>query len=177
MKRLTAPLFLLAGLLPVVLGACKDKSVSPPAARIESAGEAMRNDNRDIAKRLAEQKAAVDTAGEQQRASSERQQFVDSLAAVGKRWLDVSAEAERTVRGELDPVIKKLDAVKSEADGVAVNECTGAARTVLSASMGATIAAYSQFRKETGKAEAAQKKLDEAITQFDEYEKQLARCR
>ena len=174
MKRTTIPslLFLAASLC-----ACGEKPVAPAEVRVESAGEALRNDNRAIAQRLAEQKAAVDAASEQQRASNERQQFVESLAPIGKRWLDVAGEAERTVRSDLGPVIKKLDTLKSEADAIAVNDCTGQARAVLSSSMATTIEAYSLFRKETGKAEAAQQKLDQASTQLAEYEKKLAGCR
>lgn len=165
---------LLASLLP----ACGDKPAPAPETRVESASEAARNDNRAIAERLAEQKAATDAAFEQGRARAEREQMVEALSAVGRRWSDALNEIGSVGRSDLAPAIKKLETLKAEAEAVPVNDCTGKARVAMSASMAMSIDTYNQFRAGTGKPDdAMQQKLQQAAVQFSEYEKQLGGCR
>lgn len=175
MKRTT---ILFAFASAILLAACGDKPAAPAETRVESASEAARNDNRAIAERLAEQKAAADAAFEQGRARAEREQFAESLAAVGRRWSDALTAIGSVGRSDLAPAIKKLETLKAEADAVAVNDCTGQARGTLTASMSASIDTYNQFRAGTGKPDdAMQQKLQQAAVQFSDYEKQLGTCR
>ena len=167
-----------AFVLALLLTACGDKPATPADARVESASEAARNDNRAIADRLAEQKGAADTAFEEGRARAEREQLVESLAGVGRRWNDALNEIGSVGRSDLAPAIKKLEALKAEAEAVTVNECTGKARGAMTASMANSIDIYNQFRAGTGKPDdATQQKLQQAAAQFGDYEKQLGGCR
>lgn len=129
---------------------CKETPVPQSDLRVESASDAARNDDRAIAARLAEQKAAVDEAYARERAREQRQRHVDALRAVGKRWDEGLDEAGRTPRTAVPGAIKKLQAIKSEAESVEVDDCTGDARTTLVASMAASVEALSLFQKETG---------------------------
>jgi hypothetical protein len=160
-----------------VLAACDRKTPVASDTRVESASEAMRNDSRAIAERLAEQKASTDATFQQGRAKEERAQFVESLTAVGRRWSDALDETGRVGRSDLAPAIKKLETIKAEADAAAVNECTGRARAALTASMATSIDTYNQFRAGSGKPDdAAQQKLQQAAVQFSDFEKQLGGC-
>lgn len=169
---------LLVFISATVLAACGDKPAAPAVTRVESASEAARNDNRAIAERLAEQKGTADAAFEEGRARAEREQLVESLAAVGRRWSDALNEIGGIGRSDLAPAIKKLEAIKAEAEAVTVNDCTGKARGSMTASMAGSIDTYNQFRAGTGKPDdAMQQKLQQAAVQFSDYEKQLGGCR
>lgn len=157
---------------------CKDKPAPKEEVRVESASEAMRNDDRAIAERLAEQKGAADKNYQQQRAADERKQLAESLTAVGRKVSDVIEEASRTGRSSLAPVLTKMADVKKEVDAVAVNDCTGGARASLAAALATAIDVYTQFSKESGAAsDAAQQRLVQVATQFADYEKALGACR
>lgn len=140
----------IAILLVATLFGCKPPTPPKSEVRVESASEAAKNDDRAIAARLATQKAAVDTAFEKGRANEARQRNVDVLSAVSTRWSSSLAEASRTPRTGIAEPLKKLQAVKSEADTVEVDDCTGGARATLQSAMAASIDAFSAFQKETG---------------------------
>ena len=136
--------------LAATLFGCNDDATPKSEVRVESASEAARNDNQAIAGRLAQQKAAVDEAYARERFREQRQRYVDALRAVGTRWDESLDEASRTPRSAVAGAIKKLQAIKSDAELVEVDECTGGARAPLVSSMTASIEALSLFQKETG---------------------------
>ena len=136
--------------LVATLFGCNDAAAPKSEVRVESASEAARNDNQAIAVRLAQQKAAVDEAYARERSREQRQRYVDALRAVGTRWDESLDEASRTPRSAVAAAIKKLQTVKSDAESVEVDECTGGARATLLSSMTAAIEAFSLFQKETG---------------------------
>ena len=161
-----------------LLMACGEKPPAPVETRVETAGEALKNDSRAIAERFAAQKAATDVNFQQESARAERARFVDALTVIAQRWPDAFAEVGRTGRSDLAPAIKKLDAIKADVDAAAVNDCTGQARVALSASMGMVIETYNQFRQSTGNADdSMQQKLQQAAEKFRDYEKQVGACR
>lgn len=137
-------------LLAVTLSGCQPTAPPTSEVRVESASEAARNDDRAIAGRLATQKAAVDDAFEKGRANELRQRNVDALRAVSTRFTEGLGEASRTPRSDIAAPLKKLQTIKTEADAVEVDACTGAARTTLLSAMAASIEAFSLFQKETG---------------------------
>ena len=136
--------------LAATLFGCNDDAAPKSEVRVESASEAARNDNLAIAGRLAQQKAAVDEAYARERFREQRQRYVDALRSVNTNWDQGLDEASRTARSKVAGAIKKLQAIKSDAELVEVDECTGGARATLVSSMTASIEALSLFQKETG---------------------------
>ena len=139
----------IAALAATTLG-CNEAAAPKSEVRVESASEAARNDNLAIAGRLAQQKAAVDEAYARERFREQRQQKVDALRAVNTNWGQGLDEASSTARSKVADAIKKLQAIKNDAELVEVDECTGGARATLVSSMTASIEALSLFQKETG---------------------------
>jgi hypothetical protein len=164
-------------LVAAMMFGCKDAAKPKTEAYVESASEAARNDSRASAARLAEQKAATDEAFEKGRAREERQRNVDALRAIGTRWGEGVIETSRTGRSDLAAPIRKLQQIKSDAEAVAVDDCTGKARTSLVASMSAAIAAYGMFQKETGDAsDASKQQLETAGKLLTTAEQELTTC-
>lgn len=178
MKRTTVPTLLLIASVAALMVGCGKKTEPAPTVKAETAGDAMRNDNADIAKRLAEQKGATDAAFEKQQAQNEKTAQYDALAAISSRWVAVVGEAQKTGRSDMDAVIKKFEDVKTEASNLAVNDCTGRARAAMLTAMSSTIDAYRQFRTETGAAsDTSKEKLQQAASQYGEFEKMMPACR
>ena len=147
MKRIVT--LVLISLVATLFG-CKDATAPKSEIRVESASEAARNDDRAIAVRLAEQKAAADEAYARERVRELRQRSVGALLAISIRWDQTLDEANRTFRTEIAGVIRKLQAIKSDTEAVEVDECTGGARATLASSMDDTIEGLNIFQSETG---------------------------
>lgn len=170
----------LAGfILAINLAGCSDPPPPPRSATIESADQAMRNDGRAIAERLAEQKAAVETAYRQAEAIEERRKAAEALSQIATRWDSAVDGASKVLRKELDEPLKKLQAIKAEAEAVAVNECTGPARTALVAAMNTSLEAFAMFRADTAKvvSDAIKAKHNKGGDLQLEAVAQLAKCR
>ena len=129
---------------------CKDAPAPKSEMRVESASEAARNDDRAIAIRLAEQKAAMDEAYARERVRELRQRSVDALRAISTLWDQTLDEANRTFRSEIAAVIKKLQTIRSDMASVEVDDCTSGARATLASSMDTTIEGLNIFQSETG---------------------------
>ena len=174
MKRSNLLAALLVG---IAICGCKE-APPPPAAPFETAGEAMRRDNADIAKRLAEQKAAVDSNFQAERARAEKMQIADSLAALGKNVGDAVDEVGRVTIREIDAPSKKLEAAKAEMETLTVNECTAPLRTTLLGVVASTQEVIARYKREKGNAsEATREKLQNVLVQFDEVSRKIPACR
>lgn len=149
MKR-TSLLSLVMVLLAATSFGCRDAVAPKPDAVVASASQEALKDYRDIAERLAQQKAKADDAFAKNRANEERQRIVDTLRAAAARWDEVLNEVSRTPRNEIATSIKKLQAIKIETEAVEVGECTDKARVTLLSSMATTLEALTMFQKETG---------------------------
>ena len=174
MKKICAVLTML---LAATAFGCKEAAAPKSEVRIESASDATRNDSRAIAGRFAEQKAAADEAFEKGHAREARQRNVDTLRAIGSRWNDALNEATRTGRSDIAGPIKKLQAIKSEADTVEVDDCTGNARTTLQSAMTVFIDAFSTFQKETGNSgEATTQKAQQGTDLLRTAQQEMEAC-
>ena len=174
MKRIVT--LVLISFVATLLG-CKDATAPQSEVRVESASEAARNDDRAIAVRLAQQKAASDEAYARERARELRLRNVDVLRAVGARWDQGLDEASRTPRSEVTGAIKKLLAIKSDAEVVEVDDCTSSARVTLVSSMSASIDALTMFQKETGSGgEASTLKLQQAADLLYASQREMNAC-
>ena len=139
---------------------------------------AISPDSGAIAGRHASQKASVDEAYQKGRANELRQRNVDALRAVGTRWSAALAEASGTPRSEIAAPLKKLQALKSEADTIEVEDCMGAARKTLQSAMAATIDALSSFQKETGvSADTTSQKIQQGADLLQAALQQMDECR
>jgi len=168
----------LAVLLAAACSGCGERPVPPPEVKVESASEALRTDMREIARRFAEQKAAADASFQQERAHNERQQNVDALAAVAQRLGAGIRDAGTTGRGEFAGLIKKVEALKADANAVVVDDCTGKVRTNLLEAISTTVDAFNSFARETGAASAVStQKLLQAIDQLNAIGQELRACR
>ncbi|MBL0122110.1 MAG: hypothetical protein IPP88_05060 [Betaproteobacteria bacterium] len=165
-------------LLAAVCASCGDRAAPKPEVKVESASEALKNDQRDIAQRFSEQKAAADANFQQDRARADRQQNVDAMAALAQRLGAGIKEAGTTGRSDFAGLIKKVDAIKADANAVAVDDCTGKVRASLLEAVSATVDAFNSFTKETGAAsEASTQKLSQAADQLDAIGQELRACR
>ena len=144
----------LLSLVMVLLAAtsfgCRDTTAPRSDTVVATASQEARNDYRDIAERLAQQKAKADDAYAKNRATEERQRIVDTLRAAAARWDEVLNEVSRTPRNEIVTSIKKLQAIKADTEAAEVGECTDKARMTLLSSMTTTLEALAMFQKETG---------------------------
>ena len=164
-------------LCAALTGCGESKPPANPAA-METAGDAMRNDDRAIAQRLAEQKTAVESAYRLAEAAEERQKAIDAVNQVIKRWDGAVEVASSTKRTELEGPVKQLQAIKGEAEAMPVNDCTGIARATLVNSMNTTMEAIAMFRKETDKAsEATKEKHNNGADLLAESAAQLSKCK
>lgn len=161
-----------------LLAACSEKRPEPPSMPVESAGQAMRRDNADIAKRLAEQKAALEKQAGEDRVVREKQARVDAIYAMGRRWDGAVAAAAGATRAKLDEPLAEMEKIKTEAAAIEVDACTGKARDLLVSSMVATIDAYRQFKGETGDpSEAVKAKNKEGANLLAESSAQISLCK
>ena len=170
---------MLAGtVLCAALTGCGESEPPANPAAMETAGDAMRNDDRAIAQRLAEQKTAVESAYRLAEAAEDRQKAIDAVNQVIKRWDGAVEVASSTKRTELEGPVKQLQAIKAEAEAMPVNDCTGIARAPLLNSMNTTLEAIAMFRKETDKAsEATKEKHNNGADLLAESAAQLSKCK
>ena len=174
MKRIVT---LVAVLLAATAFGCKDAAPPKTDVRVESASEAARKDDREIAERLAQQKAATDDAYQKQRARESRQQYVDLLRAATKRWEDGLSAATLIPRFEIGPQITKLQAIRSEAGTIDVDDCSGPARAILQSSMAVSFEALAMFQKETGESgDATTQKVTQAAELLSQAKTQTDAC-
>ena len=169
---------LAATFLTTTLVGCGESAPPASTAPVESASDTMLKDDREIAVRLAAQRAAAEVAFRKEQERAERQRFNDPFDAIYRRWGAGLDEAESTRRADMAGMIKKLEGVKAEAEALATNECTGKARATLVASMSATIEALNLFSKEKGDASAAtRQQLEKSAALQTTAEQEFATCK
>ena len=168
----------LAVLLVAAVSGCSEPPAPRPAVKVETASEALKTDMQDIAKRFAEEKAAADADFQLERARNERQENVDALAAVAQRLGAAISAGGTTGRSDFGALIKRVEALKAEANAVIVDDCTGKVRTNLLEAIASTLDAFNSFVGETGAASAAStQKLLQAIEQLNAIGLELRACR
>ncbi len=165
-------------LVTVASSGCRDKP-AVPEIKVDSASEALRKDQQDIASRLAEQKAALEANSQAESARTERAKNVDALLPIANKLSAAIVTARSTGRRDFAPLIKSVEAIKVEADAVAVDECTGKVRSDLQESIAITLDAFNAFTNEkTGAAdEESGKKVSLVSDQIDAIGKALNACR
>jgi hypothetical protein len=168
----------LALLLSALCCGCGDKPAPTPEVKVEDAAEALKNDQRDIQKRFAEQKAAADTNSQLESARTDRQKYVDAMTAIAQKVSAAVSDAGRTGRSDFPALIKRVEALKTEINAVDTDDCTGKVRASLQEAVSTTLDAFNLFAREKGAAsKESSEKLAQAVEQLDVIGQELGRCR
>jgi hypothetical protein len=171
------PVLTLTVCLMVAAGCGKEAPPPNQDVRTQTASEARQVDERSIAERLDQQKSATDTKSTLERQQAERTVKLEALRSVGRRWNEALTEATRTGRSDIGGPIEKMQAAKRDAESVSVDDCTAKARDTLLSSMTVGLDAYNLFRQQSGPvSDAVSAKLQDAIAQLAESDRQLAAC-
>jgi uncharacterized protein YicC (UPF0701 family) len=174
MRRIATVVVVAIGLL----AGCGEKPQPTPSMPVESAGQAMRRDNEDIAKRLAEQKAGVEAQYQADRLAREKQAHVAALQGAATKWVAAVDAAIATGRSNLSPAIDKMTAAKEALAAVETNDCTASVKAAMLAAADKTLGALNQFRSETGAgSDATKQQLSEASSAFLATDAALRACR
>ncbi len=176
---ISAALFALAG--------CNRQEAVKTASTIDPNAE-LKQVDADIAKRLAEQKGALENSASIARTQEDARRAAEaknagSVKAVADvrslrmKWNGVMNEAGKTPKTEFTPVLAKMDAVKSEIQGFKGDECTENARITMLAGVSQGTDTYREFMASTGDATPAMKvKLDDAATLLNRSDAELQVC-
>ncbi len=176
---ISAALFALAG--------CNRQEAVKTASTIDPNAE-LKQVDADIAKRLAEQKGALENSASIARTQEDARRAAEaknagSVKAVADvrslrmKWNGVMNEAGKTPKTEFAPVLAKMDAVKSEIQGFKGDECTENARITMLAGVSQGTDTYREFMASTGDATPAMKiKLDDAATLLNRSDAELQVC-
>jgi hypothetical protein len=175
-----------AALLLIALVGCK-KEETPKAEAIDPNQE-LRKTNEDIAKRLAEQKAAVEVQNQATRDATDRERAeqaknqgaeaaIKVVSDLKTKWEGLLTEAGKTPNTDLAPLLTKMDAVKSEVQAHKGDECTEGARITLLAGVSQGYDTYREFSTATAVTPALQKKVDDSRSLLARAEAELQACR
>jgi hypothetical protein len=160
------------------LAACNKDPAPPPAMPVESAGDAMRKDDKEIAERLAKVLSESEKSAQSERERNERSRYAGMLDAYRAEWAPAVNEVQQTVRSDIEPKLKRLREIRARGDQIETNNCTKSALQLLNSHMDITIDAYTQFSNETGEPSVAVKeKLQQAVNLLPKYDSQIAVCR
>jgi hypothetical protein len=160
-----------------VLAACSKDDSSVPTQPPETAGEAMRRDNADIAKRLEEQKAAADQQFQQQRAAEERTRRVDAFNAARMKFGQTVDELYKSSRDKMAPIVKQMESVRADAAALEANACLEPGKATLLEGMDLAIAGMKQFMSETGEQSAdSQEKMKNAAQKLASVDADFKKC-
>jgi hypothetical protein len=128
------------------LAACSEKPASSTLEPVETAGQAMRKDNEDIAKRLAEQKAAIALQDETNRKAREVAVIRSAATNLGGA-IDTAA---LTGRSDLGPELDKVAAARQTLVDAETNSCTASVKSILLETADKSVAAIKLFQAEKG---------------------------
>jgi hypothetical protein len=169
------------------LAGCNRQEAAKPVSTIDPNAE-LKQVDADIAKRLAEQKGALEDSAAVARAQEDARRAAEAknagavkavadVRSLRMKWNGVLNEAGRTPKTEFAPVLEKMDAVKSEIQAFKGDECTENARITMLAGVSQGADAYREFMASTGEATPAMKvKLDDAATLLNRSDAELQGC-
>jgi hypothetical protein len=181
-ERFVAGVFVAASLL--VLSACGKKEPVTSTTAAEDPAAMVARENREIAERLAQQKAELEgknaqarVALDSERSKEARQRNLAAFQEQRSKWNGPYGDAGRTLRQDIGPVIAKLEAVRSGVQSIKLDECTDKALATLASAMGQAIDAYKEFQQATGQpSEGVKNKLTESNIGFDKANAEAQTC-
>lgn len=159
------------------LTACSKDPAPATTSAEANAPRPVAEQEKEIAAKLAEQKAALDAQAGTDRDKAEKARINQFVRDIAGRLDGLRAEANKTGRSDLGPVVDKLATLRVDAERVEVNDCTTKVRTTLIASIDKTIETLNNFRNQTGEADAATKKgAEEAQALLMQADAQMSAC-
>jgi hypothetical protein len=164
--------------LTVLLSACGkgEKPVTPQVDAVPL--KTIAQQDREIAERLAAQKAGLESKSVTATASEDRGQFVAALTDKLAKWRQLYTATSGKTRDDLKTMLPSLAAVRSELAAIDTNACTLPLRDAASAAMGAASSAFDEFVAASGGASPeVMRKLSAAYTEVDRVDADLAGCR
>lgn len=169
------PVLLLCTLL---IAACSKEAPKSTTTAEANAPRPVAEQERELAARLAEQKKELDERTSKDRDSADRVRRVKLVADLGRKWSAAIDEVRAAPRSKLDGPIAKLEALRSEAQGLEVDNCTGQARDTLVNAMNMMIDGVKAFQSQaTGdQTEAVTKSTQDSQNLFATSNKQLLAC-
>lgn len=175
MRVLEIPVLLLTALL---FASCSKEAPQSTTTAESNAPRPVAEQERELAARLAEQKQALDARTSKERESAESVRRVKLVADLGRSWSDALNEVRAAPRSKLDGPIGKLESLRSEAQGLDVDNCTRQARDTLVSAMTMMIDGVKAFQSQgTGdQTDAVTKATQESQNLFATSNKQLLAC-
>ncbi len=164
-------------MLGLLVAACDKPAPPPPSLPVQTAGDAMKRDNADIEKRLAEQKAEVDRRFSESRAIEDRATMTAILTNARERFARKVDEAFAAKRSGLGPIIKDLEAQRAEAEGLPTNNCTIPIKAEMISGMSSAIEGLNLFAREAGdQSEASKAKMLDGASRLAGMAESLKAC-
>lgn len=174
MRTFSIPALLFGTLL---LAACGEDAPQPTTTAEANAPRPVAEQERELAAKFAEQKAALDQQSDAQRRASEKAARIQAVRGIATKLVELRQEAGKTGRSDLEKVLPKFNALKSEAGTIEVDDCTRRVRDSLVASIDRTVQTINHFRQQSGAPDAqSQQGAEEAQNLLMEADKQLATC-
>lgn len=156
------------------LGACGEKkntAVEPVPVT------SVAQQDREIAERLAAQKANLEAKSVQEGEAAERQRFVKLVQDPADRWVNAYAQLAGKKAAELDPIIAEFRASRAALATVPTSTCTLPKRDAILAAMDKVLAVMNEFKAVGGNVgpEFATRPGEAAAPLFTHYDA-LAQC-
>jgi hypothetical protein len=170
--------------LVVVAGCHRQEAAKPAAVVAEDPAAMVARENREIAERLAKQKAEVDevnnknrTAADASAASAARAQAAAAIVDMRAKWLGVLRDAGTTQRSGAEPLLARMDAIEAATKALTVPECFEKPRTTLISGISTGLGTYREFM--AAKDEPTpdmRRKLADAMLQLERVDSELQAC-
>jgi hypothetical protein len=181
-ERFVAGVFVAASLS--ALGACNRNEPAPPKAVAEDPAAMVTRENREIAERLAKQKAELDenntkarTAEEARAAEEARGIAVAALVDMRQKWLGTLRDAGTTTRSEGATLLARMEAIQAAVQALKVTECLEKPRTTLVSGISTGLNTYREFMQATGEPTGEmRRKLADAQLLFERMDGEIQGC-
>jgi hypothetical protein len=154
--RMTLLPALLAGTLLAGCGEKKPAQVEPvPVTSVEQ-------QNREIAERLAAQKAENEARAAKEGEAAERARFVNLIQEPVKRWAAAYDKMTGKNFREIDPMLAEMQAARNDISAAPVSACTGSKRDGIVAGMDQVATVFNEFKAAKGEQSDAGKRAADA---------------
>jgi hypothetical protein len=181
-ERFVAGVFVAASLLS--LGACNRNDSAVPKVNAEDPAAMVARENREIAERLAKQKAELEensskarTAEEARAAEEARGVAIGALVDIRQKWLATLRDAGTTTRSEGASLLARMEAIQAAAQALKVTECLEKPRSTLVSGISTGLSTYREFMQATGEPTSEmRRKLADAQLLFERVDPEMQAC-